>query len=61
MKGLKRAADRSKTTARLPLYYCSETDTVYTEGGKNRDFVTFLIRPNTADEIKAAVEHWKRI
>lgn len=61
MKGLKKAAQLSNSRSSVELYYSIEKDTVYTERGANREFVTWLIRPNTPEEIKAAVERWLRM
>lgn len=61
MKGLKHVANLSKTNNRLPLYYSFTTDTVYTESGKKRFFVTYLINENTTDDIKHCIERWKSL
>lgn len=67
MKGLKEAAKKSKnirqrnTNSWLPVYFSFKTNTVYTTAGEERYFVTKLIRENTPEEIKEAVENWKRL
>lgn len=67
MKGLKETAKKSKTIRQsnisswLPIYYNFKTETVYTSEGEGRHFVTKLIRENTPEEIKEAIERWKRL
>ena len=67
MKGLSNVAKRSAKIRQedwstwLPIYFSFKTDTVYTTEGEDRFFVTKLIRPNTPEEIKAAVERFKRL
>lgn len=67
MKGLKAVAKKSKDffsngrVDRLPLYYSIKEDKVFTESGKDRECVTFLIRENTAEEIEKAVKRWLSI
>lgn len=60
MKGIKKAADRSKH-GRTALYYSYKTDSIYTENAAGRYFVTYLIRENTPEEVKAAVMRWKNL
>lgn len=67
MNGLEEAAKKSKkirqtnTNSWLPIYFSFKTNTVYTEEGQDRFFVTKLIRENTPKEIEEAVENWKRL
>lgn len=67
MKGLKETAQKSKKIRQrnisswLPIYFSFKTNTVYTEEGEGRYFVTKLIRENTPEEIKEAIENWKRL
>ena len=48
-------------TTWLPLYYSLAGDAVYTEDGKGRYLVAWLINPNTSADIKKAVERWRRL
>ena len=67
MKGLKKVGNATKRTTStnraswVSLYYSISEDTVYTEAGNGRYFVTDLINPNTTNEIQEAVENWKRL
>lgn len=67
MKGLSDVAKRSakikqeNTATWLPIYFSFKTNTVYTTEGEDRFFVTKLIRPNKPEEIKEAIERWKRM
>lgn len=67
MKGLKKVSNATKRTAStnraswVSLYYSISKDTVYTEAGNGRYFVTYIINPNTANEIQEVVESWKRL
>lgn len=67
MKGLDNVAKRSTKIKQenmstwLPIYFSFKTNTVYTTGGEDRFFVTKLIRPNKPEEIKEAIERWKRM
>lgn len=43
----------------LPLFYSFKADSVYTVPGPDRFEVTCLIRTNSPEDIKAAVDRWK--
>jgi hypothetical protein len=43
---------------RIPLYYSIRESKAFTESGEDRCFVTYLIRPQSGDEIKAAINRW---
>ena len=61
MRNLTSVAKKSETNRRLPLYYSFKTDSVYTEGGEDRFFVTYLINPNTTEDIRKTVLRWKML
>lgn len=42
----------------MPIYYSIMEDAIYTTPGTGRYKVTELIRPNTEEEIKQAVNRW---
>ena len=60
MKGLEKIALATKIE-KVSLYYSFETDTVYSETGENRYYVTDLIRENTPHDIETCVETWKNL
>ena len=43
---------------RMSLYYSIANDAVYTTPAQGRYYVTDLLRPNTPEEIKTAVNRW---
>jgi hypothetical protein len=67
MKGLKTIARKSQNINQrdrstwIKLYYDFSTDTVSMKATKNNCMVTQLINPNTEEDIKEAVERWKRL
>ena len=67
MKGLSAISKATKSIKQgdrgtwVSLYYSIDKDTVYSKDGADRYYVTDLIRPQTGNEIKEAVEHWKRL
>ena len=67
MKGLKALSEKSKKAcvgetipigAWIPVYYDIHKDTVYDKPGVGRFQLTSLIRYNTPEEIKQAVEKY---
>lgn len=56
MKNLKKISELSKQ-GRTPIYYSPKTDTVYTEAGEGRFYITDLLRSNTPKEIERTVSH----
>jgi hypothetical protein len=40
---------------RTPLYYSPSTDTVYTEAGEGRFYLTDLLQPHTPDQVEETV------
>ena len=57
MKGLKAIANKTKDLSgypfrRLPLYYNISSATAYTEEGKDRFFIGYLINENTPKDIE---------
>ncbi len=64
MKGLKKVSEATKGinyASRIGLYYSIEKDTVYTTSGEGRHHITYLIRENTPEDIKEAVERFMRL
>ena len=64
MKNLKRLSELSNKANNknwMPLYYSFDTDSVYAKPGQNRILVTYLINPNTPQDIKDTVDRWKRM
>lgn len=62
MKGLKKISDATQATReKIELYYSFATDTVYSKSGAGRHFVTYLINPNSPQDIQKAVERWKNL
>ena len=49
---------RDKSTW-IELYYSFAHDSVHTKPGEDRFFVTYLINPNTPEDIRNAVNRWK--
>lgn len=43
----------------VPLYYDSESDTVFTNPGEGRDLVTHILNKVTPSEIQDMVNKWK--
>ena len=62
MKGLKAIAKKSQNiTSRqtwMPLYYSISEQKAYTTDGNGRQFVTYLINPNTEKDIENAITRW---
>lgn len=64
MKGLKTVVNASKNATnypfnRVPLYYSIQEDKVSTEGLNDTYFlVTYMIRENTSDDVKSAVNRY---
>ena len=61
MKGLNEVSKLSKEAShenRVSVYYSIAYDTVYTEDGKGRWYITDLIRYNTPMMIKDAVKKY---
>lgn len=54
MKNLKKVSEESQK-GRTPLYYSPKTDTVYTKAGEDRHYLTDLLRPHTAAQVKETV------
>ena len=67
MKGLKTIAKKSQSIQQtdrsnwIKIYYDFDTNTVSTRQTDNNCYVTQLINPNTEDDIKEAIERWKRL
>jgi len=67
MKGLKSIARKSQSIKQqdrstwIKIYYDFSTDTVSTKATANNCLVTQLINPNSEDDIKEAIERWKRL
>ena len=45
----------------LPIYYSPSENEVYTEAGEGRYMITNLINPNTPDDIREAIDFWKKM
>lgn len=60
MKGLSAIAKKTQGAkgAMIPLYYSIGQDKVSTEQKDGFYLVTYLINPNTPEQIKKAVERW---
>ncbi len=56
MKNLDRVSAESK--AGTEIYYSITENAVYTEAGKGRYMVTYLLRKNTPEEIEEAIRRW---
>ena len=56
MKNLTEIANGSRKGTEI--YYSFSEGAVYNEPGKGRFYVTTLLRPNTENEIKAAIRRW---
>jgi hypothetical protein len=56
---MSQAIDNGNRSTWLPLFYSFRTDSVYTVPGPDRFEVTCLIRANSSEDIKAAVDRWK--
>ena len=67
MKGLKTIAKKSQNIIQhdrstwIKLYYDFSTDSVSMKATKDNCLVTQLINPNTEEDIKEAIERWKRL
>jgi hypothetical protein len=67
MKNINRIANKSKGIVQtdwstyLPLYYSPTKNEVYTTEANDRFLLTYLIRPNTPEEIKEAVNKYMRM
>lgn len=53
-----RSVVRATKKGRTPLYYSPKENAVYTEAGRDRFYLTDLLKPHTAEQIKKTVDYF---